>query len=163
MKKLNKKGFSLVELIVVVAIMAVLVGVLAPSLLRYVEKTRVQKDISAVAEVEQAVKIACADEKVNAAVSGTGATGMSIVIGDTASGYTLKTASDTPRGNALEAEVAKTIAAIDLTSNALNTKTVTVTATITNGTVSVAVSTTGLVANSDAETAWTAAGFTNTP
>ena len=38
----NNKGFSLVELIVVVAIMAVLVGVLAPAYLRYVEKTRMQ-------------------------------------------------------------------------------------------------------------------------
>lgn len=45
MKKIirkNNKGFSLVELIVVVAIMAVLVGVLAPAYLQYVEKTRKQ-------------------------------------------------------------------------------------------------------------------------
>lgn len=41
-KKKNNKGFSLVELIVVVAIMAVLVGVLAPAYLRYVEKARQQ-------------------------------------------------------------------------------------------------------------------------
>ena len=41
MKK-NNKGFSLVELIVVVAIMAVLVGVLAPAYLAYVEKARRQ-------------------------------------------------------------------------------------------------------------------------
>ena len=41
MKK-NNKGFSLVELIVVVAIMAVLVGVLAPAYLGYVEKSRRQ-------------------------------------------------------------------------------------------------------------------------
>lgn len=60
----NNKGFSLVELIVVIAIMAVLVGVLAPTLLRYVEKSRVQKDESAVSEVVQAVKIALADEKI---------------------------------------------------------------------------------------------------
>ena len=43
MAKFSKnKGFSLVELIVVVAIMAVLVGVLAPAYLRYVEKARRQ-------------------------------------------------------------------------------------------------------------------------
>lgn len=58
----NNKGFSLVELIVVIAIMAVLVGVLAPTLLRYVEKSRQQKDESAFGEFIQAVKIAAADE-----------------------------------------------------------------------------------------------------
>ena len=42
MMKKNNKGFSLVELIVVVAIMAVLVGVLAPAYLGYVEKARRQ-------------------------------------------------------------------------------------------------------------------------
>lgn len=36
-KQKNNKGFSLVELIVVIAIMAVLVGVLAPQLMKYVE------------------------------------------------------------------------------------------------------------------------------
>lgn len=65
MNKKKNKGFSLVELIVVVAIMAVLVGVLAPAYLRYVEKARVQKDESAVAEVVEAVKIALSDEQVN--------------------------------------------------------------------------------------------------
>lgn len=42
MKKQRNRGFSLIELIVVVAIMAVLVGVLAPAYLRYVEKARRQ-------------------------------------------------------------------------------------------------------------------------
>ena len=42
MNKQKNKGFSLIELIVVVAIMAVLVGVLAPAYLRYVEKARRQ-------------------------------------------------------------------------------------------------------------------------
>ncbi len=36
----NNKGFSLVELIVVLAIMAVLTGVLAPTLIRNIEKSR---------------------------------------------------------------------------------------------------------------------------
>lgn len=44
MKKTNNKGFSLVELIIVIAIMAILVGVLAPQYLKYVEKSRVSAD-----------------------------------------------------------------------------------------------------------------------
>jgi len=64
MKKTNNKGFSLVELIVVVAIMAVLMIVVAPQLLRYVDKTRQQKDDSAVAELEHAIEIAIADETI---------------------------------------------------------------------------------------------------
>ena len=60
----NNKGFSLVELIVVVAIMAVLVGVLAPAYLSYVEKSRKQKDASAVEEVRHAVEIALAEEAI---------------------------------------------------------------------------------------------------
>lgn len=68
-KSLNNKGFSLVELIIVIAIMAVLVGVLAPQFLKYVEQSRLQKDNQAVAEIANAVKIAMADETINATVT----------------------------------------------------------------------------------------------
>lgn len=44
MKKGNNKGFSLVELIIVIAIMAILVGALAPQLLKYVDKAKVSSD-----------------------------------------------------------------------------------------------------------------------
>lgn len=64
MKKKNNKGFSLVELIVVIAIMAVLMVVLAPAMLRYVEKTRVQKDDSAASEVRNALELALADDTI---------------------------------------------------------------------------------------------------
>lgn len=70
MKKKNNKGFSLVELIVVIAIMAVLMVVLAPAMLRYVEKTRVQKDESAVSEAANAAELALADESVYSEANG---------------------------------------------------------------------------------------------
>jgi type IV pilus assembly protein PilA len=63
-RKNENKGFSLVELIVVVAIMAVLVAVLAPSLLAYVERSRAQKDDSAMGEVSNAIMLALADQNV---------------------------------------------------------------------------------------------------
>lgn len=43
-KKMNNKGFSLVELIIVIAIMAVLVAVLAPQYMRFVERGRAESD-----------------------------------------------------------------------------------------------------------------------
>ncbi len=51
MKTKKNAGFSLVELIVVIAIMAVLVGVLAPAYLKYVEKSRKSSDISAFSDI----------------------------------------------------------------------------------------------------------------
>ena len=40
----NEKGFSLVELIIVIAIMAVIVGVVTPQYIRYVEQSRTAAD-----------------------------------------------------------------------------------------------------------------------
>lgn len=63
-KKLNNKGFSLVELIIVIAIMAVLIGVLAPQYLKYVEKSRVSADADQVDILISAVEIYSADKGV---------------------------------------------------------------------------------------------------
>ena len=40
----NNKGFSLVELIIVISIMAVLLGVITPALIRYLQKSRIIRD-----------------------------------------------------------------------------------------------------------------------
>lgn len=72
-KRLGNKGFSLVELIVVIAIMAVLVGVLAPTLIKNVEKSRESTDMQNLDSLRGSVVTALSTEKV-ASETGTGYT-----------------------------------------------------------------------------------------
>ena len=60
-KDLRDKGFSLVEIVVIVAILIVLLAILTPSLLRYTENSRMQKDDSAMDEVCNAFILALSD------------------------------------------------------------------------------------------------------
>ena len=60
----NNKGFSLVELIIVIAIMAILVGVMAPQLIKYIEKSKVSADTQAADSVHTAVLTAMMDPEI---------------------------------------------------------------------------------------------------
>lgn len=60
----NNKGFSLVELIIVIAIMAILVGVIAPQLIKYIEKANVSADMQLLDSVYNAVVYASVDPDV---------------------------------------------------------------------------------------------------
>lgn len=94
MKKenMNNKGFSLVELIIVIAIMAILIVVLAPQYLKYVERSRNSTDMQNARTLMTAVETYAADpqstkailtgEKVQVKVTATGAS----MAGDAASG-----------------------------------------------------------------------------
>lgn len=62
-KQKNNKGFSLVELIVVIAIMAVLVGVLAPQFIKYVEKSRQSTDMQSVQQLKSSVETDISDNE----------------------------------------------------------------------------------------------------
>lgn len=60
----NNKGFSLVELIIVIAIMAILVGVMAPQLIKYIEKTNISSDTQLCDSVRTALMTAALDPDV---------------------------------------------------------------------------------------------------
>ncbi len=63
MKETNNKGFSLVELVIVIAIMAVLVVVIAPQYTKFVKQARVSTDIQTAGEAATAINVAVAMNK----------------------------------------------------------------------------------------------------
>ena len=115
MKKLqkNNKGFSLVELIIVIAIMAVLMTVLAPQFLRYVERSRLQSDNTTLGEIANVCKIAATNEDIATAVTNAGTTGITVTIAVAPNPAAVPTSGDTN----LNTELTATIGAVALSSN----------------------------------------------
>ena len=65
--KQSNAGFTLVELIVVIAILGVLAAVLVPQYIQYVEKSKAATDMNTAATIEQAVNVLCADGTITTA------------------------------------------------------------------------------------------------
>lgn len=64
-KTTNNKGFSLIELIIVIAIMAVLVAIIAPNLTKYLGSSKTKTDDKNLDEVKQQVLNAISDAQTN--------------------------------------------------------------------------------------------------
>ena len=131
-KKMNNKGFSLVELIIVIAIMAILVGALAPQFIKYVERSRKSTDCQNVATIITALQVYYADPMVASADQlSSGAT------------VVLNTSGEaTTTGNADKAMEAAGLTLADMQlkgswpASSGNISSYTITATITNGALS---------------------------
>ena len=63
-KKKNNKGFTLVELVIVIAILAILVGLLAPQYTKYVEKSKKSADVNNMDELIKAVEVYVIDNAI---------------------------------------------------------------------------------------------------
>ena len=130
-RKKDDKGFSLIELIIVITIMAILTALLAPQLLRYVEQSRQAKDAANMDELYRAVQLALTDEEVYANISD----GQKIVYG--ASGGV----SFDPANATLNTELSKTLGnlvnAPSLASTLYKNSSRTVTITISGGVATV--------------------------
>ncbi|HOO78950.1 MAG TPA: prepilin-type N-terminal cleavage/methylation domain-containing protein [Lachnospiraceae bacterium] len=64
MKKMGNKGFSLVELIIVIAIIMIVAGIMIPQLVRYLEKSKVAADQETLEAIYKAVVYSMADTEV---------------------------------------------------------------------------------------------------
>lgn len=68
MKKLNNKGFTLIEIVIVIVIIAILAAMLVPSLTQWIQKSKVKTFTSACGEVRTAVAAQVSEKYANGGV-----------------------------------------------------------------------------------------------
>ncbi len=108
--KKNNKGFSLVELIVVVLIMAIIAVSLAPQVMKWVNNSRIATDIQTGDSVVSAAQLALTNKDAYAAVTGV-ADGkaytitLAVPVSGTTNGYTIACTDTSKTVNASNAFV----------------------------------------------------------
>lgn len=102
MKKTNNKGFSLIELIIVIAIMAVLVAIIAPNLTKYLGKSKDSTDKKNLDEIESTLKTCITSFEMDHSDFITSA-GTSVTVGWTSTGCSISgTSNDTDAKNIID-------------------------------------------------------------
>ena len=62
MKKRADSGFSLIELLIAITVMVVLVGLITPSIIRYVDRAREVRDMQTIDTIYEGINAALTDE-----------------------------------------------------------------------------------------------------
>jgi type IV pilus assembly protein PilA len=127
--KKNNKGFSLVELIVVILIMAILSVALAPQVMKWVNNSRISADYSTYNTLVSSIELALADETTYTTVS-------TATITVTMSGSNLTVASTpTAAATALDTQLTTVIGANYKTTTKAKVSGGSYVITVTNGVV----------------------------
>ena len=100
MKKNN--GFSLVELLVVIAVMAILAVTIAPALMRYIDKSRKADDLNAAGVIADSFNSVMANEDAFEAANSLGDNVVIMMASAEDEEWTLRTGLDDPSGKLKE-------------------------------------------------------------
>jgi len=94
MRKLNNKGFTLVEIVIVIVIIAILAAMLVPALTQWIDKSKVKTFTSACGTIKTAVWAGAADQYAIDGTTSVNWTTVSCDVGKTVNQGSAATAND---------------------------------------------------------------------